>query len=338
MTRRSRISLSILALALPIFFGAGLFAGGVGLDAGEIMAALCGKAESTVNFIVLDTRIPALTTAMAASAALAVAGLLMQTCFNNPLAGPSIMGISTGASLGVAVVLLALGGLLGFWGRLAVITGAFAGAGAVLAILLFFSSFVRSADILLIIGILIGYLSSSAISLLNYFATENSAHSFVMWGMGTFAGVGPESLPLFSALSLLLICMCIPYCKSLNAMLLGSRYAESSGVDMKGTRSALLAISGALTAVVTAWCGPIGFIGLVVPHIARMMCGTANHKILLPATALAGGALGLICQIASVAPSLATGTILPINAITPLIGVPIIIYVLLNRHRLVYFS
>ena len=121
-------------------------------------------------------------------------------------------------------------------------------------------------------------------------------------------------------------------------MLLGARYAESSGVPMKRTRFALLAISGALTATVTAWCGPIGFLGLVVPHIARLMCGTANHRVLLPATALAGAVLGLICQIASVAPSLATGAILPVNAITPLIGVPIIIYVLLNRHRLVYFS
>lgn len=338
MTARSRISIAVLALAIPVFFAIGLMAGGVGLGFGDIADALCGKADTTVSFIVVETRLPALVTALLGSAALSVAGLLMQTCFNNPLAGPSIVGISTGASLGVAVVLLALGGLLGFWGCMALVAGAFAGAAAVLAILLFFSGFVRSADVLLIIGILVGYLSSSAISLLNYFATENSVHSFVMWGMGTFAGVGLDSLPLFASLSLVFMLMCIPYCKSLNAMLLGARYAESAGVSMKSTRSALLAISGALTAVVTAWCGPIGFLGLVVPHVARLMCGTANHRVLLPATALAGAVLGLICQIASVAPSLATGSILPINAITPLIGVPIIIYVLLNRRRLVYFS
>ena len=121
-------------------------------------------------------------------------------------------------------------------------------------------------------------------------------------------------------------------------MLLGARYAESTGVAMQRTRSAILAISGALTAVVTAWCGPIGFLGLVVPHVARMLCGTANHKVLLPATALAGALIGLICQIASVAPSLSTGSILPVNAITPIIGVPIILYVLLNRRKLLYFS
>ncbi len=338
MTRRSRISICVLALAIPVFFAFGLLAGGVELGFADVIDALSGRADPTVSFIVVETRLPALATALFGSAALAVAGLLMQTCFNNPLAGPSIMGISTGASLGVAVVLLALGGLLGFWGRMALVAGAFLGASAVLAVLLFFSSFVRSADILLIIGILTGYLSSSAISLLNYFATENSVHSFVMWGMGTFGGVGLESLPLFASLSMLFMLLCIPYCKSLNAMLLGARYAESSGVAMKRTRSALLAISGALTATVTAWCGPIGFLGLVVPHIARLMCGTANHRVLLPATALAGAVLGLVCQIASVAPSLATGAILPVNAITPLIGVPIIIYVLLNRRRLVYFS
>lgn len=338
MTARSRRTTALLALSLPVVFAAGLFAGGVPVDLADIVSALCGKADSTVGFIVVETRVPALLTAMLGSAALAVAGLLMQTCFNNPLAGPSIMGISTGAGLGVAVVLLALGGLLGFWGRMALVAGAFIGAGAVLAVLLFFSGFVRSADVLLIIGILVGYLSSSAISLLNFFATDSSVHSYVMWGMGTFATVGLDGLPLFASLVLLFTLATAPFCKSLNAMLLGDRYAESAGVAMKRTRSAVLAIAGALTAVVTAWCGPIGFLGLVVPHVARLMCGTANHRVLLPATALAGGLLGMICQIASVAPSLATGAILPVNAITPIIGVPIIIYVLLNRRKLVYFS
>lgn len=338
MTRRSRISVISLAIAIPIVFALGLLAGGVNLGMSEIFDVLCGNGSPTTQFIVVETRVPALATALLGSAALAVAGLLMQTCFNNPLAGPSIMGISTGASLGVAVVLLALGGMMGFWGRMALVGGAFLGAGAVLGVLLLFSTIVRSTDVLLIIGILTGYLSSSAISLLNFFATDNSVHSFVIWGMGTFSGVGLDGLPLFSTLTLILIALCIPAAKSLNAMLLGARYAESAGVSARRTRSTLLAISGALTAVVTAWCGPIGFLGLVVPHVARMMCGTANHRVLIPATALAGGLLGLVCQIASVSPSLVTGTILPVNAITPLIGVPIIIYVLLNRRRLVYFS
>lgn len=338
MTRRSRISVISLAIAIPVVFALGLMAGGVKLGMAEIFDALCGNGSSTTQFIVVETRVPALATALLGSAALAVAGLLMQTCFNNPLAGPSIMGISTGASLGVAVVLLALGGMMGFWGHIALVAGAFLGAGAVLGVLLLFSTVVRSADVLLIIGILIDYLSSSAISLLNFFATDNSVHSFVIWGMGTFSGVGLDGLPLFSTLTLILIALCIPAAKSLNAMLLGARYAESAGVAARRTRSTLLAISGALTAVVTAWCGPIGFLGLVVPHVARIMCGTANHRVLIPATALAGALLGLVCQIASVSPSLVTGTILPVNAITPLIGVPIIIYVLLNRRRLVYFS
>ena len=338
MTRRSRISILLLSLLIVAAFLPGLMAGGVWLDTTTVIDALCGISDSTTSFIVLETRLPALVTALMAGAALAVAGLLMQTCFNNPLAGPSIMGISTGASLGVGIILLSMGSVLGVWGRIAMVGGAFIGAAAVLGILLLFSGFVKSSDVLLIIGILIGYLSSSAISLLNFFATDNSVHSFVMWGMGTFAGVGLDSLPLFCGIAIILMVICIPFCKSLNAMLLGARYAESTGVAMQRTRSAILAISGALTAVVTAWCGPIGFLGLVVPHVARMLCGTANHKVLLPATALAGALIGLICQIASVAPSLSTGSILPVNAITPIIGVPIILYVLLNRRKLLYFS
>ncbi len=338
MTARSRISIVALAVATAALFLPGLLAGGVDLPLSEVLGAFAGKGDATAHFIVVETRFPALVTAMMAGAALAVAGLLMQTCFNNPLAGPSIMGISGGASAGVAVVLLAFGGVFGFWGRMALIGGAFAGAAAVLGVLLLFSRFVSSADVLLIIGILTGYLTGSTISLLNFFAAESAVHSYVLWGMGTFSGVDLGSLPLFAAAVLLLVVLVVPYCKSLNAMLLGSRYAESSGVAMQRTRTALLAVSGGLTAVVTAWCGPIGFLGLVVPHIARLMCGTANHRVLLPATALAGALIGVVCQIASVAPSLSTGSILPVNAITPLIGVPVILYVLLNRRRLVYFS
>ena len=238
----------------------------------------------------------------------------------------------------MAVVMMLGASYVGIWGNFAIVAGAFAGALAVLLILMLFSAVVRSAEMLLIIGILVGYLTSSVISLLNYFAPERAVHSFVLWGMGNFNSVDLSVLPYFAMLCMLFIAMSFPYIRSLNALLFGVEYARSTGINVSVIRTGLILISGALTATVTAWCGPIGFLGLVVPHIARLMCGTANHRVLLPATALAGAVLGLICQIASVAPSLATGAILPVNAITPLIGVPIIIYVLLNRHRLVYFS
>ncbi len=184
----------------------------------------------------------------------------------------------------------------------------------------------RSTDVLLIVGILIGYLATSAISLLNFFSTERAVHSYVLWGLGTFSGVSIDILPLFAVLVIALICASLLYSKSLNAMLLGTQYAESVGVSTGRARTGILLLSGALTAVVTAWCGPIGFIGLVVPHIARMVL------------ALCGALLGIICQIISVWPSLSKGAVIPVNAITPVIGVPVIIYVLLNRRRLLYFN
>ena len=208
----------------------------------------------------------------------------------------------------------------------------------ILAILLIFSSSVRSTDVLLIVGILIGYLATSAISLLNFFSTERAVHSYVLWGLGTFSGVSIDIFPLFAVLVIALICASLLYSKSLNAMLLGTQYAESVGVSTGRVRTGILLLSGALTAVVTAWCGPIGFIGLVVPHIARMVLGSSNHRVLLPACALCGALLGIICQIISVWPSLSKGAVIPVNAITPVIGVPVIIYVLLNRRRLLYFN
>lgn len=343
MSRNKTVLFSV-ALAIVLLIPAGLLAGGVDLPFATVWKTIFsatpdGGADSDIaRFIVLESRLPAVITAIFAGAALSVAGLLMQTCFNNPLAGPSIMGISSGASLGVAIVLLATGGLVGLWGRMAIVGAAFAGAALILGLLLLFSSTVRSSDILLIVGILIGYLATSAISLLNFFSSERAVHSYVMWGLGTFSGISIDIVPLFAALVTALLLLSFLYGKSLNAMLLGSRYAESVGVSVSRARTGILLLSGALTAVVTAWCGPIGFVGLVVPHIARMLLASSNHRVLLPATALCGALLGIMCQIISVMPSLSKGAVIPVNAITPVIGVPVIIYVLLNRRRLLYFN
>lgn len=336
--RRTAAVYVLGAIACLLTFAGCLLCGSVDIPAADVWQVLAGGEASKASwtYIVAQTRVPAAFTALLAGAGLAVSGLLLQTTFDNPLAGPSILGISTGSSLGVAIVMLALGGTLGAWGQAAVLAGALAGALAVMLILLSLSSLLRSATMLLITGILIGYLASSAISLLNFFSTREGVHAYVIWGMGSFGGVTNDILPLFAALVMIFVLAACAYVKPLNALLLGTRYAESAGVNIRSTRNGILLISGALTAVVTAWCGPIGFIGLVVPHVARLALQTSNHRSLLPATALCGAVTGGLCQWLSVAPG-AWGVI-PVNAITPLVGVPIIIYIIVRRRSIFYFN
>ena len=341
---RFTFSFAILLTTLIALAIGNLLIGSVDIPANEIFGMLSGEESSNRvwEVIIFQSRIPTIITAALAGAALAVCGLLLQTVFNNPLADPSILGISTGASLGVALLML-LGGnaiiaITGstLAGHLSTLVGAFIGAMLVLAMLILFSSIVKSATMLLIIGIMVSYLSSSAISLLNFFATEEGVHSFVIWGMGNFSSVSTEELPVFTTSIILSLIAAMLMVKPLNALLLGTRYAENLGVNIKRTRNALLIITGLLTAIVTAYCGPISFLGLVVPHIARLMLNTSNHNILLPITMLAGAVMALLCTLMSILP-ISTGVI-PINAITPIIGVPIIIYIILNRRKLQYFN
>ncbi len=335
---RTAVVFTIVILICVFTFTGCIVFGSVSIPFEDVLSAIFGGEvqKESWRYIVMETRIPAAVTALLSGAALAIAGLLMQTTFDNPLAGPSILGISTGSSLGVAIVMLALGGAATFWGQAAVLAGAFFGAFAVMAVLLALSSVVRSSTMLLIVGMLIGYLASSAISLLNFFATREGVHSYMMWGMGSFGGVTLSDLPVFAGLTLLCVFLSMLYIKPLNALLLGTRYAESAGVNIKSCRNGILLLSGVLTAIVTAWCGPIGFIGLIVPHIARLAMRSSNHRILLPATALCGAATGGLCQMLSVAPS--SWGIIPINAITPVIGVPIIIYIIVKRRSIFYFN
>ncbi len=337
-SHRSAITLIALSLLVVVLLPLNLVYGSIDIPFSEVLNTLIGEPVSkhTWETIVVETRLPMALTAALAGAALAVAGLLLQTTFDNPLAGPSILGVSTGSSLGVAVVMLAMGGVVSeaLTSYFSILLGAIAGAAVVMLILLFFSSIVKSTAMLLIIGIMVGYLTSSAISLLNFFSTQEGVHSFVIWGMGNFTGVTLDRLPLFSILILVSLGLSFMLVKPLNALLLGARYAENLGVSIKSTRNKLLLLSGILTAVVTAFCGPIGFLGLVVPHIARLALRSSNHTVLLPATALAGAVIALLCNLISVLPS----SVIPINAITPIIGVPIIIYVIINRKKILYFN
>lgn len=337
---RSKIALWILSALLLILFPACLIIGSVSIPFNEVFNILIGNeaTRKTWEIIVIETRLPMACTAMLAGAALSVAGLLLQTTFDNPLAGPSILGVSTGSSLGVAIVMLALGGSIGhsLGSYVSILAGALLGAGIIILTLLAFSSIVKSSIMLLIIGILVSHLASSAISLLNFFSTQEGVHSFVIWGLGNFSGVTFERLPIFASLIIIALGLSLLLVKPLNALLLGARYAENLGVNIRATRNKLLILSGVLTAVVTAFCGPIGFIGLIVPHIARLALKSSNHIVLLPATALCGAVIALLCSLISVLP-ISSGVI-PINAITPIIGVPIIIYIILNRKRILYFN
>lgn len=336
---RSTIAISISIVVIVALFVAMLFCGTVDVPATDVWQALTDSADvatdnSIARLIVREVRLPMAITALVAGMALSVSGLLLQTTFNNPLAGPSVLGISTGASLGVAVVMLSFGGWLGagIGYYVGVLSGALVGAAAVMLVLLLFSMMVRGNGMMLIMGLLIGYLASSAISLLNFFSTQQGVHSYVIWGMGNFGGLTWERLGVFAVLTIALIVVACAFVKQLNALLLGRQYAESMGLNVRATRNKLLVVSGCLTALVTAFCGPIGFLGLVMPHVARMATGSSNHRTLLPATIAFGGAGALLCALLSVAVGM--GQIIPINAITPIISVPVIIYVIVNHKKL----
>lgn len=328
-----------VGIASVAMFVALLFFGTVDLPAQDVWRVLSGSAwdDPAASLIVVELRLPMACCAFLSGMALAVAGLLLQTTFNNPLAGPSILGVSTGASLGVAVMMLLLGGgaAVGVAHYAGALVGAAVGAALMLTLLLLFSKFVKGNAMLLIVGILLGYLASSAISILNFYATEEGVHSFVIWGLGSFSGVTLGDLCVFGPLIIVGVLASFLMVKPLNALLLGCDYAQSMGVDLTATRNRLLLLSGLLTAVVTAFCGPIGFLGLVIPHVARLTLATSNHNRLLPATALWGGFSGLLCACLSIFAG--NGGVLPVNAITPLLSVPIIMYVIINRDRLSYF-
>ena len=326
----------LLGLLIGVLFVANLLVGSVSIPAGEVFRILMGEdvGRESWRYIVWEARLPQALTAMLAGSALAACGLLLQTAFRNPLAGASVLGVNSGAGLGVAVVMLLLGGSIAaagfsFSGFFSVLTGAFVGAMAVMALILFFSTLVRSNVMLLIIGLMVGYLVSSVVSLLNFFSTAEGVQSYMVWGMGNFGGVSLRQLPAFVSVVLLGLAGALLLIKPLNALLLGERYAENLGVRVRRVRHALLAVVGVLTAVTTAFCGPVLFIDLAVPHIARLLLGTANHRMLLPATLLAGGAVALACNLVCLLPGEAG--LIPLNAVTPLIGAPIVIYVIVSQ-------
>ena len=326
----------LLVASIIMLFAMNLIVGSVRIPLADVCDILFDKfdGKESWKYIVMENRLPQALTAMLCGSSLAVCGLMLQTAFRNSLAGPDVFGISSGAGLGVAIVMLFLGGsvsttLFTVSGFLAILTSAFIGAIVVTMIILFLSTMVRNSVLLLIVGLMVGYVSSSAVALLNFFASEEGVKSYMVWGMGNFGGVSMNHMQLFALLCLVGIIASIFLIKPLNIMLLGTQYAESLGINIRQIRNLLLVTVGLLTAVTTAFCGPISFIGLAIPHISRLLFRTDNHQILLPGTVLTGAVIALFCNLVCYLPG--ELGIIPLNAVTPLIGAPVIIYVIIKR-------
>ena len=330
------ILIAIIFLGILLFF-LNLFVGSVTIPFADLFNVFfCSEANQTVSTIVFDYRLPQAVTALFAGAALSVAGLLMQTLFRNPLADPSMLGISSGAGLGVAITILLTGVLgssalstMGIWSNLGVSLAAFVGATLVLMLILGFSSRVRNMTTLIIIGLMVSYLAGSLTDIMKVFSMKEDIHAFVIWGMGSFSAVGTSKLMFFSISIILGLFASLFMSKNLNIILLGDLYAENLGVNVKRNNLFIILVSGYLTAIVTAYCGPIAFLGLAIPHLTRFIFKTSDHRVLVPAVMLMGMVVSLLCNLVARMPGFEGN--LPINAVTAFIGAPIVIWVILRK-------
>ena len=330
----------LTGISIPVFFLLNLLLGSVEIPAGAVVDILVGRGGDNVIWqnIVLKSRVPQSLTAVMAGAGLAVSGLLMQTVFRNPLAGPSVLGISSGASLGVAFVVLLSGGFggvalskLGAVGEVTVTLSAVVGAMLVMAIISMVAQKVRGNVTLLIMGVMIGYVANAVIGVLKFFSAEEDIRAYVIWGLGSFARVSGGQTTVFITIMACLLPLTFLLIKTLNLMLLGDSYARNLGLDIRHTRHIVIAASGVLVAVVTAYCGPIVFLGLAVPHLCRGLFRTSNHAVILPASMLAGASLALLCNLIARMPGFEGA--LPVNSVTALVGAPVVMWVLFNKRK-----
>ncbi len=338
--RNHVVSYLLLFLSIILLFVLNLLLGTVKIPVGEIVATLIGSQEISEihRNIIWSSRVPQALTAMVAGAGLAVSGLQMQTVFRNPLAGPSVLGISNGASLGVACVVLmsgSLGGValsrLGYLGDVAMSIAAIIGSLAVMALILYVSQKVKGNVTLLIIGVMIGYLATAIIGVLKFFSAEEDIKAYVVWGLGSFSRVSGNQMVLFVILMAILLPLSMLLVKTMNLLLLGDGYARNLGLNIRRARMLVILCSGVLVAIVTAYCGPIMFIGLAVPHLCRAIFRSSDHRILMPGTLLAGAALALLCNLIARMPGFEGA--LPVNSVTALVGAPVIASVLFRRRK-----
>ena len=338
--KKQVILFSLFMVILVASFLLNLLLGTVHIPFDSICDILMGNpTDNTVwSNIILKSRLPQALTATMAGAALSVSGLLMQTVFRNPLADPSVLGVSAGASLGVAFVVLLSGTLghialssLGYLGELTMSLAAIMGAMMVLMLIVFISAKVRGNVTLLIMGVMIGYVANAVIGVLKFFSVEEDIRAYVIWGLGSFARVSGDQVWIFLCLMMILLPFCFLLIKPLNLLLLGNAYARNLGLNISRTRFFVILCAGVLVAVVTAYCGPIMFLGLAVPHLCRGIFCSSDHRVLLPATILVGSVLALLCSLIARLPGLEGA--LPVNSVTALIGAPVVTWILFRRRR-----
>lgn len=338
----SKLTISLVALlvAIALLLALNLMLGSVWIPVDEVCNILLGSGSDNLIWtnIVLKSRLPQSLTAIMAGAGLAVSGLLMQTVFRNPLAGPSVLGISSGASMGVAFVLLlsgTIGGValskLGVIGEVTVTLAAIAGSLVIMAVIAYVSHKVYGNVTLLIIGVMIGYIANAVIGVLKFFSEEEDIRAYVIWGLGSFARVSGNQTTVFILLMLILLPLSFLLTKTCNLLLLGDSYARNLGLDIKRARLTVICVAGVIVAVVTAYCGPIVFLGLAVPHLCRGIFRTSNHAVLLPGCILTGGALALLCNLIARLPGFEGA--LPVNSVTALVGAPVVMWVLFNKRK-----
>ena len=329
-----------LFLLIVVLFALNLAVGTIEIPLKSVWLILLGDdtQQEIWRNIVVRSRLPQALTAMVAGAGLAVSGAQMQTVFRNPLAGPSVLGVSSGATLGVGVLVVlsgSLGGValsrLGYLGDAAMSVAAIIGSLAVLSLIVWISHKVKGNVTLLVIGVMIGYLATAIIGVLKFFSNEEDVKAFVVWGLGSFSRVSGDQMLLFVTLMVILLPLSMTLIKSLNLLLLGDSYARNLGLSIKWARTQVICCSGTLAAIVTAYCGPIMFLGLAVPHLCRALFRTSDHRILLPACVLAGAALALLCNLVARMPGYEG--VLPVNSVTALIGAPIVAMVLFGKHK-----
>lgn len=338
--RRPLIIFVLISVSILIFFILNLILGTISIPVVSIWNILFGTKEESVIWenIIWKSRFPQTLTALVAGAGLSISGLQMQTLFRNPLAGPSELGISSGASLGVAFIILLSGSVagtalirMGLFGEIAVSVAAVIGAMSVMSIIIAISQYIKGNVILLIIGVMIGYIATAIIGVLKFFSNDEDVRAYVIWGLGSFSKVSGNQVYTFVVIMIVLILLSFLLIKTLNLMMLGESYARSLGLNVKRARLYVIISSCVTTAIITAYCGPIVFLGLAVPHLCRTIFVSSDHRILMPAVTLTGASLALFCSLIARLPGFEGA--LPINSVTALIGAPIVIFVLFGKRK-----
>ena len=338
MKDRTILCFILLSLLLVILFVASLLLGSVSLQVKEVLGVILGQeVDPQTRILVTHFRLPKAITALVVGATLSASGLQMQTLFRNPLAGPYVLGISSGASLGVSLFLLGAP-LLGVsvasetLRNIGVVGSAWIGAALILAVIMAVSVRLRDIMAILILGMMFGSAASAIVQILQYLSPDSALKSFVVWTMGSLSGVSLQQLGLMSGIVVAGLALSIYLIKPLNLLLLGENYARTMGLNIRWIRFLLFASTTLLAGTVTAFCGPIGFIGIAVPHVARMLTGNADHRVLMPASMLMGSVTMLLCDIIAQLPG--HEMVLPVNTITALLGIPIIVLVIVRNRKI----